>query len=95
MRASDHQHYRDDAESEKRKKKLRKQATWRHLHCGAIQLGKSQQKGKRKLGLINLCERENKLPSVWKIITPQEGNREGAQGSGGVERDKGRGRPSQ
>lgn len=44
MRASDHQHYRDDDGETEKKRKPRKKATWRHLHCGAIQLGKVKEK---------------------------------------------------
>lgn len=76
MRASDHQHYRDDAE---REKKPRKKPRGDICTVGQFSWEKVNKKVKEKLGLINLCERENKLPSVWKIITPQEGNREGAQ----------------
>lgn len=86
MRASDHQHYRDDndAETEKKKKTPEKSHVATFALWGNSVGRKSQQKGKKKkLGLINLCERENKLPSVWKIITPQEGSRDGSVGKRG------------
>lgn len=66
------------------KKTAPEKGTWRHLHCGAIQLGKSQQKKGRKntnsASSIYVCERENKLLSVWKIITPVGGSRQEKEG---------------
>lgn len=49
---------------------------------------KKTEKQKHKLGLINLCERENKLPSVWKIITPKVGVGRKRERERGEERDK-------
>lgn len=45
---------------------------------------------KHKLGLINLCERENKLLSVWKIITPVGGRRQEKEGERKREDDEGK-----
>lgn len=81
------QHYHDDAETEKKEKKKppRKKARGDICTVGQFSWGKvNKKKGRKthKLCLINLCERENKLLSVWKIITPVGGSRQEKEGGG-------------
>lgn len=90
MRASDHQHYRDDdAETlKKKKRKPRKKATWRHLHCGAIQLGEKvnrKVKKKNSASSIYVSVKTNCLP-YGKLLHHKKEAETGAKGSGGVER---------